>query len=212
MTITDISLLDFNKTYTYADYLCWQVKERLELIKGRLFKMSPAPATYHQKISGHIYRDISYYLKKRKCEVFHAPFDVRLPIRNNENTDEAIFTIVQPDICIICDSSIIDARGCLGAPDMIVEILSPSTAAKDLKDKFYLYEETGVKEYWVVYPGENILEIFIANEHQKYVSKGKYTREDTVEVCVIDGLKIDLQEIFDEANQDSNNNHLYTRL
>lgn len=198
MVITDISLLDFNKTYTYADYLQWQIKERLELIKGRLFKMSPAPATYHQEISSRLHGEIRYFLKKKKCKVFYAPFDVRLPKKQTSSNDEKIHTVVQPDICVICDPEKLDVRGCLGAPDMIIEILSPGTAGKDLNEKFYLYEESGVKEYWVVYPGENVLEIFLANEEQKYVSTGRYTRKDKVSVHVLDGLEIDLSEIFDE--------------
>ena len=198
MVITDTSLIDINKKYTYADYLCWQVKDRLELIKGRLFKMSPAPTSYHQKLSSRLHIEIGNYLKRKNCEIFHAPFDVRLPKNNNEKADQLIYTVVQPDICVICDLSKIDTRGCLGAPDLIIEILSSKTAPKDLNEKFHLYEECGVFEYWIVYPGENILEVFVANQEQKYILSGKYTRQDIVESSVIAGLKVELKDIFDE--------------
>ena len=136
--IQNASLLDVNKMYTYADYLTWHVQEQLELIKGRLFKMSPAPLRYHQELSGALYRELSVYLQRKSCKVFHAPFDVRLPTSQEKQNDTQIDTVVQPDIVVVCDTSKLDRRGCVGAPDLIIEILSPSTAAKDVKEKFHL--------------------------------------------------------------------------
>lgn len=200
--ITDISILDSKKLYTYADYLTWQVQERLELIKGRLFKMSPAPLRYHQELSGALHREFSTYLKRKPCKVFHAPFDVRLPRSNDERCDEQIYTVVQPDITVVCDRTKLDRRGCLGAPDLIIEILSPSTAAKDVKDKFQLYEESGVREYWVVHPEEALIDVFTLDEQRKYQLERIYTRQDVMAVGIFEDFNLDLAEIFEEEPPD----------
>ncbi len=200
--IRDISALDFNKIYTYADYLTWQVQERLELIKGRLFAMSPAPLRYHQELSGALFGEFRAYLKRKSCKVFHAPFDVRLPKSQEGQENEQIYTVVQPDITIVCDRSKLDRRGCLGAPDLIVEILSPSTAAKDVKEKFQLYEESGVREYWIVHPEEALLEVFKLDKQNQYHLDKIYTRNDTVSVGIFDDFSIDLNEIFEEERID----------
>lgn len=209
--IHDISVLDTNKLYTYADYLTWQVQERLELIKGRLFKMSPAPLRYHQELSSALHREFSSYLKRKPCKVFHAPFDVRLPKSQIELRDKQIYTVVQPDIVVVCDHAKLDRKGCLGAPDLIVEILSPSTAAKDVKDKFVLYEEAGVQEYWIVHPEEAILEVFRPDAGGKYQLDRIYTREDTVKVGIFEDCSIALYDIFEEAvdemSEDKVNEH-----
>ncbi len=196
--IHDISALDPNKTYTYADYLTWQVQEQLELIKGRLFKMSPAPLRHHQELSGALFGEFRTYLKKKPCKVFHAPFDVRLPKLQEEQEDKQIYTVVQPDIVVVCDRSKLDRRGCLGTPDLIVEILSPATAAKDVKDKFQLYEEAGVPEYWIVHPEEALLDVFKLDEQSKYQLEKIYTRSDIVSVGIFDDFRINLSDIFEE--------------
>ncbi len=131
--------LDLNKTYTYADYLKWFFEERIELIKGKIFKMLPAPSTYHQLISGNLFLKIGSFFEGDGCQVFTAPFDVRLPGSSFDLKDEDILTVVQPDISIVCDKNKMDRKGCLGAPDWIIEILSPSTSQKDRIDKFELY-------------------------------------------------------------------------
>lgn len=129
-----LSDLDFNKTYTYADYLKWTFDERLEVIKGKIFKMSPAPGSVHQIVSGAIFNELYNFLRKRKpCRVFSAPFDVRLSHRSVD--DKEIVTVVQPDICVICDPQKIDSKGCIGAPDIVVEILSPGNNKKELQNK-----------------------------------------------------------------------------
>ena len=194
--ITNLSDLDPEGVYSYADYLLWSFEERVELIRGKLFKMSPAPATSHQQIHSRIFGNIFIALKKKQCEVFSAPFDVRFPNPPNDPSTET-FTVVQPDICVICDLKKLDAAGCKGAPDLIVEILSPSTVSKDLNEKFHLYEEYGVLEYWTVYPGENLIEIFDLTK-KKYISRGKFVREDTVNSNVLKGLEIMLEDIFEE--------------
>jgi len=199
--ITDISQLDFSKQYTYADYLTWQFSESVELIKGWLYKMSPAPKIRHQRISGEIEYLLRGFLKEGKMQyqLFDAPFDVRL-VKNKGMKNKEIDTVVQPDICIICDTSKLDERGCLGAPDMVIEILSPSTSKKDYNEKYFLYEENDVKEYWIVNPDANSIEVFIL-KNNKYFSKGIYSEFDgykEIEVGIFPGLKLSLKEIFDE--------------
>lgn len=194
--IDDISVLEPEATYSYADYLRWSFEERVELIKGKLFRMSPAPRKFHQEIHSHLYVELGAYLKGKNCKLYSAPFDVRFP-NQPEDTDDQTFTVVQPDICVICDRSKLDDAGCKGAPDLTVEILSPSTASKDLNEKYQLYEEHGVKEYWVVYPGEAVLEIYNLLDG-KYVSKGKFVKEDVVISQVLRGLQLSLQEVFAE--------------
>jgi Uma2 family endonuclease len=141
--ITDISSLDTSKQYTYADYLTWQFSERVELIKVWLYKMpsspsgrSPAPRCIHQKVEGAIFNKFINYLESGSCEVYSSSFDVRL-IKNKGQSDKEINTVVQPDMCVICDLDKLDDAGCLGAPDLIVEILSDSTAKKDYNEKYY---------------------------------------------------------------------------
>src|ERR1700760_2712434 len=113
----ELSDLDFSKTYTYADYFKWQFDERLELIKGKIFRMTPAPNRIHQEVSQAISLKLGNYLNGKKCKVYAAPFDVRLPRASKD--DAAIYTVLQPDICVICDLSKLDDRGCIGAPDII---------------------------------------------------------------------------------------------
>ncbi len=191
--ITSLTQLDMNKRYSYAQYLTWQFQERLELIKGKIFKMTPAPARKHQSASMKISYLIMDYLKEKSCDVYTAPFDVRFP---TGNTDQDTFTVVQPDISVICDKNKLDDRGCVGAPDMIIEILSPSTGAKDATIKFDLYEEQGVREYWMVYPGEHLLDVFVLNENGKYKWVKKYTQHDKVKVNIFEDLYIDMEMVF----------------
>ena len=193
--ITDISLLDTNKTYTYANYLTWRFQERIELIKGKLFKMSPAPARRHQKVSNKLSSSITWFLKDKSCELYTAPFDVRFP---KGKGDKQIFTVVQPDICVICDKSKLDDRGCVGSPDLIIEILSPATAKKDVKDKFQLYQEFGVKEYWIVSPENKLVDVFILKDDNKYHLVNKYTEDDVVGVNIFKDLSINLKDVFED--------------
>ena len=198
-TITDISQLDLNKQYTYADYLTWQFNERVELIKGWIYKMSPAPKTKHQSASGEIFYVIKHFINQhnKKCKIFDAPFDVRL-IKNKGRKDKEIDTVVQPDICIICDKEKLDDAGCIGAPDLIVEILSDSTAKKDYNEKFNLYEENKVKEYWIVNPETNNIEIFSLND-DRFVSLGLFNEREgteTVQGNLFPELQIELKTIF----------------
>ena len=151
--ITDISQLDPNGTYTYADYLKWRFEQSVELIKGKLYNMSPAPRSKHQRVSTRLLGEVYTTFRGNHCEVFAAPFDVRLPNPDYEpGFNSKIHTVVQPDISIICDPAKIDEFGCVGPPDWIIEITSPSTQKKDFNEKFELYESAGVREYWIAIP------------------------------------------------------------
>ena len=196
--ITDINQLDFSKKYSYADYLTWQFKERVELIKGGVFKMSPAPNLYHQRVSGRLFRLFSNFLVGSKCEIFAAPFDVRFSKKGMD--DKIVFDIVQPDLCVVCDPSKLDIKGCNGAPDLIVEILSKSTGRKDLHEKYQLYESNGVGEYWIVHPIEQTLQINTLSDEGKYIPGKLLTCGEMAISQVIDGFEFDLDDIFDAEN------------
>ena len=189
-------LLDMKKRYSYADYLTWADDKMRELIDGFIKIMSPAPSTIHQRTSVKLITRLSITIEKNKgkCEVFVAPFDVRLP-QNGEKTDEQIYNVVQPDICVVCDPSKIDERGCVGAPDLIIEIQSFSTAKYDLTQKFNLYESSGVREYWVVYPYEKGIEVFLLQPNGKYNEGTKYDK-GKIPIHIFDGSEIDFKDIF----------------
>lgn len=198
---------DLSLSYTYADYLKWDLPEMVELIRGKVYKMSPAPTARHQTIVVNLVTEIKAFLKKQKCKVFVAPFDVRLPRKGKANED--IITVVQPDICVICDPTKIDKRGCLGAPDWVIEILSKHTSAKDLNEKFEVYEEAGVKEYWVVHPGEQTVLVYTLNDSGKYEGILKpYVRTDKIQPKTLSGLTIDLEEVFELPEQEDESNYV----
>ena len=140
--ITNIDQLDLvNGIYTYADYLMWKIKDRLELLKGKIFQMG-APSLTHQTVSMNFSRLLSNYFYKTPCKLFAAPFDVRLAKKGEK--DNEVYTVVQPDLCVVCDADKLDERGCWGAPDLIIEILSPGNSKKEMLNKYELYEEAGV--------------------------------------------------------------------
>lgn len=200
MKITSIDQLDLNKKYTYADYLTWQFEEMVELIRGKVFRMSPAPGAYHQEVSSNLHGQIWTYLKKKPCKVFAAPFDVVLPLPDNQQSNDKITTVVQPDISVLCDLSMIADGKCKGAPDWIIEILSKSTANKDVTEKFVLYQNAGVKEYWIVHPHEGTIMPYRLDESGQYqlVRKTPYVSGERVPVGVFKGFEIIVQEIFGE--------------
>ena len=193
--ITNFNQLDLSKRYSYADYLTWKFNERVELFKGWIAKMSPAPSSNHQAISWEFSFEIASFFKKDSCKAFAAPFDVRLLDSKKSKKDEQIFTVVQPDICVICDLNKIDEKGCIGAPDLIIEILSPGNGKRDLKFKYDLYEENAVKEYWIANPLEKNIMLYVLKA-KKYHLKKIYFDDETIESVLFKGLKIDLKEIF----------------
>lgn len=198
--ITDLSQLNPNSIYTYADYLNWRLKERIELIRGKILKMSPAPSRRHQDISSNIFGIFHDCLKRGQatCKIYTAPFDVRLNEVNRTDSPDDIYTVVQPDLCIICDRSKLDERGCLGAPDLIVEILSPGNSKKEAQTKFELYESSGVREYWIVFPSEEVLQQFVLNEHGKYDFRGFYTPGDIVQATIFESFQADITVVFSD--------------
>jgi len=185
-----------DKSYTYKDYLNWDDDERWELIDGIAFNMTPAPSRLHQDISGELFTQFHNYLKGKSCKVYAAPFDVRLPVSNEK--DEDVKTVVQPDIAIVCDPSKLDEKGCKGAPDLIVEISSPSTAKKDMILKFSRYEKAGIKEYWIISPENKTLMVLkIDPATRRYGRPEMYSDEDTVKVGLFEDLSIDLKAVFE---------------
>jgi len=189
---------EINKRYTYADYLTWFDDKARELINGIIIKMAPAPLRTHADVSANISGYLWSFIKKNKgkCKVYSAPFDVRFP-KHGETANNKIDTVVQPDICVICDYSKLDELGCCGAPDMIVEILSPSTFKKDVYEKFALYQEFGIKEYWIVHPKDKTVTVFILQENGKYNEGITYEAEGKVPVYIFDNYQINLEDIFE---------------
>jgi len=192
--INHLNDLDLNGSYTYADYLTWRFEEMVEIIKGKVFKMSPAPNTYHQTVSGNLFGLFKNHLRGKGCKLFHAPTDVRLITKGLKN--EEIKTVVQPDIFVVCDPNKLDEKGCLGSPDLIIEILSPSTAEKDLTYKFDLYQEAGVLEYWIVFPNDQIVETFFL-ENGSYKKTGVFSEEKLIPVLTLAGFEVPAKEIFE---------------
>lgn len=186
-----------NEKFTYADYLTWPDDERWEIIYGVAYSMSPSPLVEHQRVSRILSRIIDTHLLGKPCELFSAPFDVRLS-ENEQQSDNYIETIVQPDIVVVCDPSKIDRRGCNGTPDLVIEILSPSTGGRDLTVKFELYERYGVNEYWIIHPAERTLLVYKLLENNKYGIPDRYKSDDRVPVSLLGDLVVDLAEVFTE--------------
>ncbi len=195
MQVTD---LDFDKNYTYADYLKWTFDDRLEILKGKLFRMTPAPSRMHQEVTIIIGREISQFLKGKPCRVYTAPFDVRLSRKNA--ADQTVTTVFQPDICVVCDLEKLDDRGCVGAPDIVVEILSPGNNRKELRNKYEIYEEAGVQEYWIVWPISQTFLKYTLDESGKYVPSRILTGGDLVTTPILPGFVLDLEAVFEEAS------------
>jgi Uma2 family endonuclease len=193
--ITSLESLDLTKTYSYADYLTWQFTERIELLRGYIRQMA-APTPRHQKISFKLVKQIGYFFEKKPCQIYYAPFDVRLYNRSKSLLlDKDVYTVVQPDISVICDETKIDNKGCNGSPDWIIEILSPSNQQVDLKDKYELYQENGVLEYWIVFPNDNVIQQFVLKDG-KYVHTGLFSPTETISPALFPDLAVDVSEVF----------------
>ena len=194
--ITSLSQLDPNGTYSYADYLKWQFKERVELFRGKIMEMSPAPSIRHQQVAFQLSMQLGNSLGTNSCQIFFAPFDVRLYNRKKSiKADKQIFTVVQPDFCIICDSTkLADGQSCNGAPDLVVEILSPGNSKREMKDKFELYEEAAVREYWLVHPLDESVQIYVLNEAERYIGLPPAT--EVARSAIFPELSVDLAEVF----------------
>lgn len=196
--ITSLSQLDMNGFYTYLDYLSWKFEQRVELIKGKIFPMA-APSSRHQEILLNLASDFKQTFKNISCKVYVAPFDVRLFDNQKPNNQKKNFnTVVQPDICIICDLYKIEIQGCVGAPDLTVEILSAGNSQKEMRTKLRLYEENGVKEYWVVDFIHEQVHQFVLNESSAYNPPIISVGDEMLNCVLFPELKINLVELFAE--------------
>lgn len=194
MAITSLDQLDPNGDYTYADYLLWQFTERVELLRGKIREMA-APNRRHQRISSNVQHFLSNALWKSPCQVYAAPFDVRLT-RFSELKNQDVTTVVQPDLCVICDPAKLDNRGCIGAPDLIIEILSPGNSRTEMRDKFDLYQEAGVLEYWVVNPTERMILVWKLNEQGFYIGLPPIIEGDILKTPIIPTLEVIVTDVF----------------
>ncbi|TAE25554.1 MAG: Uma2 family endonuclease [Cytophagales bacterium] len=192
--VTRFEDLDLTKQYSYADYLKWTFQERLELIRGWIFPMS-APGRRHQQISWNMTTSFVDYFRDKPCKVYLAPFDVRLP-RKPTPDNARIETVLQPDLCVICDLSKLDDKGCVGAPDLIVEILSPGNTKKEMKQKFDVYQESGVREYWLIQPDDRNVFQYVLNDEGIYIGLHPLTDEDELVSRVFPDFRINLEGVF----------------
>lgn len=181
------------ESYTFADCLTWPENERIELIDGEAVMMS-LPSTVHQKISGELFRQLANFLEGKKCEVFSAPFGVRL-FEKDGDSPENVDTMVEPDISVICDRDKLDRHGCKGAPDLIVEILSPSTQRHDRLIKLELYQRAGVREYWLVSPEEQTVQVLLLT-NGLLLPHELYKKGDVAKVNVLEGCFLELEKVF----------------
>jgi Uma2 family endonuclease len=200
--VSQFNELDLSATYNYAQYLKWAFDERLELIKGKIFRMSPAPARIHQAVLWEINGSLYNYLKGQECHAYTAPFDVRLPRKppsasvKSQVKDKDIITVVQPDICVVCDPAKLDDKGCIGPPDIVVEILSPGNTRKEVRNKYEIYEESGVKEYWIVWPEYKNFLKYVLDDQGKYQPSRVMTVGDEVTTPILPGFVLKLEEVF----------------
>jgi len=182
------------RQYTYADYLTYPEGERWEIIDGVSY-LQAAPSPIHQGILMELSKQIAVYLTGKPCRIYPAPFCVRLPLGDEQNTRE-VKNVVEPDISIICDKSKIDDKGCNGAPDMVIEIISPSSIKTDRVVKFNLYEKAGIKEYWIVEPDQKLVSVFQLQKNGRFSRPEMYTDEDIIEVSLFPDLAIELEAVF----------------
>jgi len=189
--IIDYAQLDQNGSYNYLDYFQWKFKERVELFKGKVFKMSPAPNLNHQMILANFGRELGVFFYQKPCRVFLAPFDVRLfPLKSGKDQ-----TVVQPDVCVVCDVKKLDKQGCIGAPDLVVEILSPGNSKHELKTKFLLYQEAGVKEYWIVEPSNKTVLVYVLVDGV-FMGLKPFAEGEKLTGRLFSDLQIEMAELF----------------
>ena len=179
--------------YTFADCLTWGESERIEIINGEAVMMSP-PTRIHQEISGELFRQLANFLEGKKCKVYPAPFAVRL-FEKDGDTPEDVDTMVEPDISVVCDHDKLDKHGCKGAPDLVFEVLSPSTQRHDRLVKLDLYQRAGVREYWIVSPEEKSVQVFLLEGNALHPHE-VYSEKDIAKVNVLDGCFIELSKVF----------------
>ncbi len=180
--------------FTYGDYCTWGEDERWELIEGVPYDITPAPLRVHSTIAGGILKQLLPFFDGKSCEVHFAPFDVRLP--KGKEGDEKVDTVVQPDILVVCDEKKLDEKGCRGAPDLVIEIFSPSSASRDAVLKRRIYEKHGVREYWTVDPANRIVYLYSRTESGEFGKMVVFGDADVIKDPLFPGLEIDLKRVF----------------
>ncbi len=182
--------------YTFADVLSWDEDERIEIIDGEAFMMA-TPSRIHQEISGELFRQLANFLEGKQCRVYPAPFGVRLFARDGDGPED-VDTLVEPDISVVCDRSKLDQHGCKGAPEMVIEILSPSTLRHDRLVKLNLYDQAGVFEYWIVDPQNRAVQVFRRDGGAALRICEEYGHTQVAKVSVLDGCFLELSKVFPE--------------
>ena len=184
-----------DQQYTLADALTWDESEHIELIYGNPFMMG-LPDRRHQEVRGQLFGQLYDYVNGKKYVVYAVPLAVRLFERDGDHPED-VNTMVEPDISVVCGISKLDDIGCKGAPDLVMEILSPTTQRHDKFTKFNLYQQAGVQEYWIVDPASKSVQVFVLDDG-RYVAKDFGMAEDTVKVNILEGCTIDLSQVFAE--------------
>jgi len=187
-----MSLAEKDDWYSYHDYLSWPEGERVELIDGTPYAMSPAPRRDHQRIVSILNGQLYQALRETPCEVYPAPFDVKL----SPDEDDHRPTVVQPDLTIVCDPDKLTEQGVTGAPDLVIEIVSPDSGFHDRGRKFDLYRDSGVQEYWIVDPDERVIEVYQHETDGSYRRIGAYGSSDILTAGINNRIVIDLAEVF----------------
>jgi Uma2 family endonuclease len=190
--IVSYGMLDESREYTYAEYLTWKFKERVELIHGRIRKMSPAPSWKHQNIGTNTYDELKLFFKVNKCKVLVSPLDVCLAVPSKKKNT----TVIQPDVCVLCDLTKLDDHGIVGTPDLIVEILSPGNIKHDLDTKFELYQEASLPEYWIVNPMERNIIVYTLRDGAFSGSK-IFTEGENAVSKHFKGLEVSVEKVFE---------------
>lgn len=187
MVSESASVSQAERIYTYEDYLNWPEDERVELIDGQIYDMA-APTKRHQELLGRLYIRFGNYLDGKSCDVYFAPFDVRIDLDLGKDS------VVQPDLVVICDDEKLDEQGLNGAPDLVIEVLSKSTASRDRVVKYHKYLAAGVKEYWLVDP---VLEEVVVNVLKEHVYEAQvYLKGDVIKPTILAELHVDVTDLF----------------
>ena len=190
MPVARFEDLDLTRQYTYADYLTWTFADRVELLRGWIARMSPAPNRFHQQVQQNLNFALARHLQGQKCKLYPTPFDVSLPRTAGGET------VVQPDLCVICDLAKLTEQGCTGAPDLIIEILSPGNSKREVRDKYALYEESGVREYWLVDPLDRHVLRYVLRDGT-FVGLAPRTEDDeAIEAQALPGFAVDGADVF----------------
>lgn len=190
-----MTALPQERRYTYADLLTWDDNTRYELYNGQPVALA-SPSNTHQEILMDISSQIHTYLKGRNCKVYPAPFDVRL-FEEDDDMPEDVSVVVQPDISVVCDPGKTDGHGCKGAPDMVIEILSSSTAQYDKLWKFNLYQQAGVREYWIVDPDARMVSAYTLKDGRYQAAA--YGADSSAPVEILEDCHIDMSTVFPET-------------